>query len=146
MKLCKEVRQSAYSLLELGQVSGAQSVRFCNDRDKVDPGAESFHHLNVEGLEVVTSGPDEIKTGVDTEVNLILSARLLLLEHVGFMLVIEKLNNGHPRVPVVDVVPKAGGINDSKTNWNHGVNVNARCHVCPHPAQGWWLDGATRYL
>ncbi len=58
-------------------------------------------------------GSDEVQAGVHTEVNLVLAARLLLLQHVRLVLVIEKLDYGHPRVPVVDVVAEAGSIDDS---------------------------------
>lgn len=43
-----------------------------------------------------------------------MSLRLLFLTHVCFMLVVNELNDGHPGVPVVDVVTKAGGVNDSE--------------------------------
>jgi hypothetical protein len=53
---------------------------------------------------------------VHAEVDLVLAARLLLLEHIGLMLVVEELDDGHPRVAVVDVVAEAGGVDDSKAN------------------------------
>lgn len=60
----------------------------------------------------MAGGADEVEAGVDSEVDLVLPARLLLLEHVRLMLVIEELNYGHPRIPVVDVVAEPGGIDD----------------------------------
>jgi hypothetical protein len=65
----------------------------------------------------MASGSDKVQAGVNTEVNLIGTAWLLLLEHVGLVLVVQELNNGHPRVAVVDIVTKAWGINNSQTNW-----------------------------
>ena len=53
---------------------------------------------------------------MDTEVNLVLAVRLLLLKHVGLMLVVKELNDGLPRVTVVDVVAKARSVNHSQAN------------------------------
>ena len=36
---------------------------------------------------------DEIKAGMDSEINLVHSAWLLLLQHVGFVLVVEEFDN-----------------------------------------------------
>lgn len=59
---------------------------------------------------------DEVQAGVDSKVNLVLAARLLLLKHVGFVLVVEELDNGHPRVTVVDIVAESRSINDGQTD------------------------------
>ena len=39
---------------------------------------------------------DEIKTGMNSEVNFVNSTRLLLLKHVGLVLVVQELDDGHP--------------------------------------------------
>jgi hypothetical protein len=49
---------------------------------------------------------------MDTEVNLLMTLRLLLLTHVCFVLVVNKFYNGEPGVTVVDVVTKSWGIDD----------------------------------
>ena len=59
---------------------------------------------------------DEVQAGMDTEINLVLSARLLLLQHVGLMLVIQELDDRHPRIAVVDVVAEAGGIDNGQSD------------------------------
>jgi len=58
----------------------------------------------------VASGADEVQAGVDTEVDLVCAARLLLLQHVGLVLVVKELDDGLPRVAVVDVVAEARGV------------------------------------
>jgi hypothetical protein len=103
-------------LLELGQVSRAQGIGLGNDGNQVDTRAKSLHDLNVEGLESVASGTNEVQAGVDTEVNLVLAARLLLLKHVGFVLVVEEFDDGHPGVAVVDVVAESGCVNDGQAD------------------------------
>jgi len=64
----------------------------------------------------VASWADEVQASMDTEVNLVLAVRLLLLKHVGLMLVVKELNDGLPRVTVVDVVAKARSVNHSQAN------------------------------
>ena len=107
----------AHPFLVASQVGMAQGVGLCDHGNKVDTRAQALHHLNVEGLEGVSSGSDEIQAGVHTHVDLVSAAGLLLLEHVGLVLVIQELNDGLPGVTVVDIVAEAGGINDGQANW-----------------------------
>lgn len=44
----------------------------------------------------MASGADEVQAGVYTEVDLLLTLRLLLLQHVGLVLVVEEFDNGLP--------------------------------------------------
>jgi hypothetical protein len=111
--------RATYALLELEQVCWAQGVGLGNDGDQVDAGAELLHDLDVEGLQGVASGADEVQAGVDTEVDLVCAARLLLLEHVGLVLVVEELDDGLPRVAVVDVVAEARGVDDGEADCIH---------------------------
>lgn len=59
---------------------------------------------------------DEVQAGVDTEINLLRTLGLLLLEHVRLVLVIEELNDGLPRVAVVDVVAEAGRVDNREAD------------------------------
>lgn len=65
----------------------------------------------------MSSGADEVQAGMNTEINLVNTAGLLLLQHVGLMLIIQELDNWHPRIAVVDIVSEARGINDGETNY-----------------------------
>lgn len=65
----------------------------------------------------MAGGADEVQAGMDAQVDLVLATRLLLLQHVGFMLVVEELDNGHPRVAVVDIVAEPGGVDDGQSDW-----------------------------
>jgi hypothetical protein len=47
---------------------------------------------------------------VDTKVALLAALRLLLLNHVRLMLVVNEVDDGRPRVAVVDIVTETGGI------------------------------------
>jgi hypothetical protein len=65
----------------------------------------------------VAGGADEVQAGVNTEIDLIRAARLLLLQHVRLVLVVEELNDGLPRVAVVDVVTETRSVDNSKADW-----------------------------
>ena len=62
----------------------------------------------------MTSGPDEIQASVNAKVTLLAALGLLLLNHVRLMLVVNEVDDGRPRVPVVNIVTKAGGVDDGK--------------------------------
>jgi len=64
----------------------------------------------------VAGGPDKVQAGVDTEVDLIRAARLLLLQHVRLVLVVEEFDDGLPGVAIVDIVAEAGGVDDSQAD------------------------------
>ena len=62
----------------------------------------------------MSSGPNEIQTRMNPQINLILSLRLLLLPHIRLMLVVDEVDDGRPRVSVVDVVAETGGVDDGE--------------------------------
>lgn len=66
----------------------------------------------------MASRADEVQAGVNTQVDLVLAAGLLLLKHVRLVLVVEELDDGHPGVAVVNVVTEAGSVNDGQSDWN----------------------------
>ena len=71
-----------YLGLELGEINRAEGVSFRDDRDQIDPRAQSFHDFNVEWLESVAGGANEIETGVHSQIDLVNTTGLLLLEHI----------------------------------------------------------------
>jgi hypothetical protein len=111
------VYEWSYPLLVTSKISRAKGIGLGNDRNQVDAGAKTLHDFDVQRLESVTGRADEVQTGVHTKVDLVGSAGLLFLQHVRFVLVVKELNDRLPGVAVVDVVAKAGGINDRQTNW-----------------------------
>jgi len=66
----------------------------------------------------VTSRPDKVKASMNTKVNLVGTAGLLLLEHVRFMLVVQELNDWHPRITVVDIISETGCVDDSEADYS----------------------------
>lgn len=103
----------AYLRLELSKISWAQSIGLGNDRNKVNSRAESLHNFNIQRLQSVASRADKVQASMDTKVNLILTTGLLLLKHVRLMLIIQEFNDGHPRIPVVDIVAKSRSVDNS---------------------------------
>ena len=59
----------------------------------------------------MTRRPDEIQASVNTKITFLAALRLLLLDHVRLMLVVNEVDDGRPRVAVVDVVTKTRGVN-----------------------------------
>ena len=59
----------------------------------------------------MTGGAYKVEASMDPEVGLVGPQRLLFLSHVRFMLVVDEVDDGGPRVAVVDIVAKAGSIN-----------------------------------
>lgn len=64
---------------------------------------------------------DEIQTCVDTEIDLVNTAGLLLLQHIRFMLIVQELDNRHPRIAIVDIVSKSRCINNGQTDFAMSV-------------------------
>ena len=109
----------SYPLLELCEVVRCEGVSLGDDGDQVDASTELLHDFNVHRLEAVTGGANEVQAGVHTEINLLGSARLLLLKHVALMLVVEELDDRLPRVAVVHVVAETRSVNDRKADCCH---------------------------
>src|SRR2546423_14290969 len=59
------------------------------------------------------------------KINLVHTSWLLLLQHVGLMLVVKELNNWHPRITVVDIVPKAGRVDNSKAYYEKDISQSS---------------------
>jgi hypothetical protein len=65
----------------------------------------------------VSSGTDEVEAGVDTEIDLLSAAWLLLLEHIRLVLIVKELDDWLPGVAVVDIVAEAGCVNNGQSDW-----------------------------
>lgn len=54
---------------------------------------------------------------MDPEVGLLLTLGLLFLSHIGLVLIVDEIDDWGPRVTVVDIVPKSGGVNDGELDF-----------------------------
>ena len=59
----------------------------------------------------MSSGANKEETSVNAKVALLRTLRLLLLSHINFVLIINEIDDGCPRVAVVHVVAETWGIN-----------------------------------
>jgi hypothetical protein len=84
----REGKSQTHRLLELGQIRRGKRVSLRDNGDKVNASPETLHDLDVKGLEAVTGRADEVKAGVNTEVELRDALGLLLLTHEGLVLVV----------------------------------------------------------
>jgi hypothetical protein len=105
---------NTYSLLELSNLLVGQSISLGNDRDQVDLGVQAAHDLNVEGLEGVASGLDKVNASVNTVVNNVHAVDLVLSLEVGIEALLNVLDNGSPRVIVVDKISEARSVDDGQ--------------------------------
>lgn len=51
-----------------------------------------------------------------TEIDFVHTAGLLLLKHIALMLIVQELDNWHPRVAVVDIVAETWSVDHGKTD------------------------------
>ena len=51
---------------------------------------------------------------MDTQVRLFVPLWLLLLPHISLMLVVNEIDDGRPRITVVDIVAETGSVNDGE--------------------------------
>lgn len=75
---------------------------------------ETAHDLDIERLEGVASGLDEVHTGVNTVVDNVAAVDLVLGLKVGVETLLNVLDNRAPRVVVVDKVTEAGSIDNAQ--------------------------------
>lgn len=108
----------SYSLLEQSNLLIGEGVCLGNDRDQVNLGVQSAHDLNVQRLQGVTGGLDEVDTGVNTVVNDVGTIDLVLGLQISVVSLLNVLNNRAPRVIVVHKVTKARGIDHRQAQTN----------------------------
>lgn len=117
---------STYSGLEVGNLLVGEGIRLGDDGDQVDLGVEAAHDLDVEGLEGVTGGLDEEDTGVNSVVNNVHAVDLVLGIEVGVESLLNVVDDGSPRLVVVDEVAESRSVNNGQAETDTGLlNVGA---------------------
>ncbi len=104
----------AYSGLEGGNLLIGEGVSLGNDGNQVDLGVQALHDLDVQRLQRVAGGLDEEDAGVDAVVNDVHAVDLVLSIEVGIETLLNVIDNGSPRLVIVDKVAKARGIDDGQ--------------------------------
>lgn len=110
-------KYGTYPLLKPNEVRWAQCIGLRNNGNEVDSRTQPLHNFNIERLQGVPCGSNKVQAGVDTEIDFVDTAGLLFLQHVRLVLVVQKFDDRHPRVSVVDIVTKSGGINNGQANY-----------------------------
>lgn len=101
-------------MLEGSNLFIGKRICLSNDRDQIDLGMQSAHHLDVERLERVAGGLDEVYTCVDAVVDNVHAVDLVFGIEVGVEPLLDVLHDWSPRVIVVHEITKARSINDSQ--------------------------------
>ena len=65
----------------------------------------------------MTRRSDEVQASMHTKIDFVNTTRLLLLQHVRLMLVVQEFDDWHPGIAVVHIVSKTRGIDDSQADW-----------------------------
>lgn len=129
------------AVLELLALFEGKRVGLCNDRDNVDGLAELLEDDNIDGLEAMARGRNEVETAVDAGVldvaglmlvNILQSALAQylpltlssqFLPEVSRVLVLDVLDDRVPAAVVVDEVTVARGVDDVQAQ-SHAVLLN----------------------
>lgn len=104
--------ECAYSLFEGDDLLICESIGLGDNRDQVDLGVQSTHDLNVERLERVTSGLNEVHAGMDTVVDDVHAIDLVLGIKISIEALLDVLDDGAPGLVVVDEITETGSIDD----------------------------------
>ena len=101
------------SVLESLTLFQSQGVGLCDDGHNVDNLAQLLQDNDIDGLESVTCGLDEVQAAVDTGVlDVAVALGGKLLAQVGRVLILDVLDDGVPAPVVVDQVTISGGVDN----------------------------------
>lgn len=87
-----------YSLLEGSNLLVGHGVRLSDDGDQVDLLVKTLHELNIESLERVAGGGDEVQASVDTGVGDLAAVDSVLLVEVGIEAALDGFQDGLPAI------------------------------------------------
>lgn len=109
----------------------SETIRLGNDRHHVDRLTQLLQHHNINRLERMAGGSDEVQAAVDAGVlDVPLTLRRKLFPQVRTVLVLDVLDDGVPAAVVVDEVAVAGCVDD----------VEAEAHAVLLDDVGDWVD------
>jgi hypothetical protein len=111
-------KHSTYTLFEGGNLVIGKSIGLGDHRNEVDLGVQTAHDLDIERLERVASGLDEVDTSVDAVVDNVHAVDLVLGVQVGVETLLDVLGNWAPRVVVVDKVTETRSVDDGQAQAN----------------------------
>ena len=112
--------RSTYSGLEASDFIVGECVGLGDDGNQVDLGMEAAHNFNVQRLQGVASGLDEVNTGVDTVVHNVHPVDLVLGIQVGVVSLLNVVDNRSPRLVIVHKVTETGRVNNGQAKTDAG--------------------------
>ena len=110
----RKKKHATYTLLEGGNLIIGEGVGLGDHRNEVDLGVQAAHNLNIERLERVAGGLDEVDAGVDAVVDNVHAVDLVLGIQVGVETLLDVLGDWAPGVVVVDKVAETRSVDDGQ--------------------------------
>jgi hypothetical protein len=98
------------------KIGGGEGIGLGNDRDQVHASSQALHDFDVQGLQGVAGGANKVQAAVDAHIAQLLTLGLLVLTHVRLVLVVNKVDDGHPAVAVVGVVSESRRVDYRQLN------------------------------
>ena len=99
-------------MLEGDNLLVCECIGLGNDGDQVDLGVQPTHDLDVERLERVTSGLNEVDAGMDAVVDNVHAVDLVLGIEIGIEALLNVLDDRAPGLVVVDKVTETRSIDN----------------------------------
>lgn len=112
-----------YTLLERENLLVCESVGLGNNGNEVNLGVQPAHDLNIERLQRVTSGLNEVNACVNTVVDNVHAVDLVLGVEVGIETLLDVLHDWAPGFVVVHKVSKARCVNNGESQ-THAIFLN----------------------
>ena len=112
-----------YSLLEHSNLLVRQRIRLGNDRNQVDLGVQSAHDLDIQGLQGMAGGLDEVDACVDSVIHDVHPVHLVLRLEVCVKALFNVLDDRAPRIVVVNEIAESWCVHHCQTE-THSVLFN----------------------
>jgi hypothetical protein len=105
----------SYSGFESHNLLVSHSISLGNDWNQVDLGMKSAHDLDVQRLQRMAGGLNEVDASVNSVINNVHAVDLVFSIQVGIEALLDVIHNWSPRLIIVNEITKTRGINDCQT-------------------------------
>ena len=110
-----KIPKCTYSLFKGYNLVVRQSIRLGDDWDEVDLGVQSAHDFDVQRLESVAGGLDKVNACMYTVIHNVHPVYFVLCIQIGVEACFNVLNNGPPRIVVVDEIAKTWCVDNGES-------------------------------
>lgn len=107
-----------YASFEAVDFLVGKSIRLGNHRDQVDLGVKTSHDLNIQRLQRMTSGLNKEDASMNAVVDNVHSVDLVLSIEVCIVSTLDVVNNGTPRLIIVDKITKSRCVDHGQAETN----------------------------